>query len=138
MYGRYLTEEFGEEAAKEMTPLLARMDREQIQWNVPSPEFFAYTPEWGLLDENNVRIRQELVSSGESLLKKLRGEKRENLKRFIAMFRFELLLDEVDRAMMPAFILKKKEVQGEKINGSQVICHSFHFSFILFSRALIR
>lgn len=61
---------------KEMTPLLARMDREQIQWNVPSPEFYAYTPEWGLLDENNVRIRQELVSSGESLLKKLRGEKR--------------------------------------------------------------
>lgn len=53
------------------------------------------------------------------LLKKLRGEKRENLKRFIAMFRFELLLGEVDRAMMPAFILKKKEVQGEKINGSQ-------------------
>lgn len=119
LYDRYLTEEFGEEAAKEMTPLLARMDREQIQWNVPSPEFYAYTPEWGLLDENNVRIRQELVSSGESLLKKLRGEKRENLKRFIAMFRFELLLDEVDRAMMPAFILKKKEVQGEKINGSQ-------------------
>ena len=119
LYDRYLTEEFGEEAAKEMTPLLARMDREQIQWNVPSPEFYAYTPEWGLLDENNVRIRQELVSSGESLLKKLRGEKRENLKRFIAMFRFELLLGEVDRAMMPAFILKKKEVQGEKINGSQ-------------------
>ena len=119
LYDRYLTEEFGEEAAKEMTPLLARMDREQIQWNVPSPEFYAYTPEWGLLDENNVRIRQELVSSGESLLKKLRGEKRENLKRFIAMFRFELLLGEVDRAMMPAFILKKKEVQGEEINGSQ-------------------
>mgnify|MGYP000582767456 CR=1 FL=1 len=76
--------------------------------------FYAYTPEWGLLDENNVRIRQELVSSGESLLKKLRGEKRENLKRFIAMFRFELLLGEVDRAMMPAFILKKKECKVRK------------------------
>lgn len=97
-----------------MTPLLARMDREQIQWNVPSPEFYAYTPEWGLLDENNVRIRQELVSSGESLLKKLRGEKRENLKRFIAMFRFELLLDEVDRAMMPAFILKRRKCKVRK------------------------
>lgn len=35
------------------------------------------------------------------------------------MFRFELLLGEVDQAMMPAFTLKKKEAQGEKIDASQ-------------------
>lgn len=112
LYGRFLEEEFGSEAARLLTPLLARMDREQIHGNVPSPEFYAYTPEWGMLDEANVRLRRELVAAGEAALERTTGEQRNNLERFVAMFRFELLLGEVGRAMQPAFALKKQEAEG--------------------------
>lgn len=102
----------GNKAAKLLAPLLAQMDIKQIQWNVPSPEFYAFTPEWGLLDDQNVKLRESLIRTAEQALKKTEGSQRDNLQRFIAMFRFELLLGEVDKAMMPAFILKKNDRQG--------------------------
>ena len=108
----YLTEDMGNKAAKLLAPLLAQMDIKQIQWNVPSPEFYAFTPEWGLLDDQNVKLRESLIRTAEQVLKKTEGSQRDNLQRFIAMFRFELLLGEVDKAMMPAFILKKNDRQG--------------------------
>ena len=112
LYEEYLTEDMGNKAAKLLTPLLAQMDIKQIQWNVPSPEFYAFTPEWGLLDDQNVKLRESLIRTAEQVLKKTEGSQRDNLQRFIAMFRFELLLGEVDKAMMPAFILKKNDRQG--------------------------
>ena len=112
LYEEYLTEDMGNKAAKLLAPLLAQMDIKQIQWNVPSPEFYAFTPEWGLLDDQNVKLRERLIRAAEQALKKTEGIQRDNLQRFIAMFRFELLLGEVDKAMMPAFILKKNDRQG--------------------------
>lgn len=112
LYEKYMTEDMGNKAAKLLAPLLAQMDIKQIQWNVPSPEFYAFTPEWGLLDEQNVKLRKDLIHTAEQALKKAKGSQLENLQRFIAMFRFELLLGEVDKAMMPAFILKKNDSQG--------------------------
>ena len=112
LYEEYLTEDMGNKAAKLLAPLLAQMDIKQIQWNVPSPEFYAFTPEWGLLDDQNVKLRESLIRTAEQVLKKTEGSQRDNLQRFIAMFRFELLLGEVDKAMMPAFILKKNDRQG--------------------------
>lgn len=112
LYEEYLTEDMGNKVAKLLAPLLAQMDIKQIQWNVPSPEFYAFTPEWGLLDDQNVKLRESLIRTAEQVLKKTEGSQRDNLQRFIAMFRFELLLGEVDKAMMPAFILKKNDRQG--------------------------
>ena len=59
-----------------------------------------------------MKLRERLIRAAEQALKKTEGIQRDNLQRFIAMFRFELLLGEVDKAMMPAFILKKNNRQG--------------------------
>lgn len=113
LYEEYLAEEMGKRAAKALAPLLTQMDVKQIQWNVPSPEFYAFTPQWGLLDEKNIELREHLIQIAEQVVKKTEGVQSENLQRFIAMFRFELLLDEVDKAMMPAFLMKKKERESD-------------------------
>ena len=112
LYEKYLTEEFGAKAAKAVAPLLVRMDVEQIQWNVPSPEFYAFTPEWGRLDDANIKLREEIVAKASSCLNSVHGAKLENLQRFIAMFRFELLLDRVNRAMEPAWTMKKQACES--------------------------
>lgn len=119
LYEEYLTEEVGKKAAKALAPLLAQMDVKQIQWNVPSPEFYAFTPQWGLLDDQNKKLREDLILAAEQVLEKTGGRQRENLQRFIAMFRFELLLGEVDKAMIPAFTLKKNDRQGDKVSSYQ-------------------
>lgn len=121
LYMKYLSEEFGTDAAKKLTPILTKMDVDQIQWNVPSPEFYAYTPDWGKLDENNVILRKALIENAETALPKIKNKsQQENLERFIAMFRFELLLGEVSDAMLPAFNLKKAELQsGKKHNAAE-------------------
>ena len=113
LYRKWLTEEFGKKAAEVLSPLLAEMDKSQLQWNVPSPEFYAYTPEWGLLDERNVAFRRKVIQAAESVLPKSPKSLQNNLRRFVAMFRFELLLNEVDRALMPSFNLRKQDVKGE-------------------------
>lgn len=115
LYITYLTEEFGKEAARSLAPLLTKMDVEQIQWNVSSPEFYAFTPEWGVMDKNNIQLRQELITCIDKLLLKVKGGQRTNLERFQAMFNFELLLHETNSAMKPAFQLRKKAAQGEAI-----------------------
>lgn len=119
LYKSYLTEEFGEKAAKAITPLLVRMDIEQIQWNVPSPEFYAFTPEWGRLDQANIKLRKDIVAEASSCLNAVNGVQCKNLKRFIAMFQFELLLDEVNKAMESAYIMKKQEYELNKTSTYQ-------------------
>lgn len=114
LYLKYLSEELGSDAAKAVTPLLTKMDIEQTQWAVPSPEFYGYTPHWGQLDETNVKLRKDIIAGAEKGLNKTKGEQHANLERFIAMFRFELLLGEVSAAMIPAFDLKKAELQSKK------------------------
>ena len=50
------------------------MDIKKKKWNVPSPEFYAFTPEWGLLDDQNVKLRESLIRTAEQVLKKNRGQ----------------------------------------------------------------
>lgn len=111
LYADYLENEFGKDAAKQLVPILVKMDQQQIQGNVPSPEFYGYTPEWGKLDANNIAIRQKLVDETDLLIPKASEEHRASLVRFRAMFQFELLLDKVGRAMDLAFDMQKKEIE---------------------------
>jgi hypothetical protein len=112
LYSEYIENEFGQSAVKTLVPLLLEMDLKQIQGNVPSPEFYAYTPEWGKLDENNIRLREKLVQEIEKLQVNSIGSQLEALKRFKAMFRFELLLNKVGRSMDSAFKIKKDETEN--------------------------
>ncbi len=119
LYEEYLTEEFGKKAAKALAPLLAQMDINQKHRYIASPEYFAYSPEWGLLNEESIKLREHLILTAGQALKKVEGIQRENLERFIAMFRFELLLNEVDRAMLPAYQLKKNDSKSGKRSSRQ-------------------
>ena len=119
LYEEYLTEEMGKKAAKALAPLLAQMDISQKHRYIVSPEYFAYSPEWGLLNEESIRFREHLILTAGQALKKVEGIQRENLERFIAMFRFELLLSEVDRAMLPAYRLKKNDRKSGKRSSRQ-------------------
>lgn len=111
LYKNYLTEEFGIQTAQAICPLLVQMDTDQIQWNVPSPEFYAFTPEWGRMDEVNIKIRKDIVTKASSCLNMANETQRNNLQRFIAMFQFELLLNEVNCAIEPAYMMKKQEYE---------------------------
>lgn len=113
LYKSYLTKEFGKDVAEAITPLLVHMDIEQIHWNVQSPEFYAFTPEWGRLDEVNIKIRKDIIAKASSYLKILNGPQLEQLQKFIAMFQFELLLNEVNKAIEPAYIMKKQECESD-------------------------
>lgn len=114
LYEQYLSEEMGREAAKVLSPDLARMDKEQIQGNVPSPEYYAFTPQWGILDKRNIQLRKNLILKAEKSMNSATAIQQDNLSRFIAMLRFELLLDEVNKAMMPAYTLKKADLECDK------------------------
>lgn len=109
LYTTYLTEELGATAAKRLAPILTKMDVEQTHSNVPSPEFYGYLPEWGKLDEANIGLRQKICEELENTIKKERnGTYKTNQERFRDMFLFELLLNDVARAMIPAFELKRE------------------------------
>lgn len=112
LYAEYIEKEFGKQAVDQLVPLLVKMDVQQIHWNVPSPEFYAYTPEWGKLDEQNKQLRQSLVDKIIGLLSTAQGDQLEALKRFKAMFEFELLLNEVGRSMDRAYQIKKTETES--------------------------
>lgn len=114
IYAGYIEKEFGKPAVSTLVSLLVKMDKEQIHGNVPSPEFYGYTPEWGQLDEKNIRLRRILVSKTDSLLLKADTEKKPALKRLKAMFEFEMLLHDVGRAMDAAWEMKKLETESGK------------------------
>lgn len=109
LYTEYLTEELGLAAAKRLAPLLTTMDIEQTHSSVSSPEYFGYLPNWGKLDEENISIRQKICEELEKTIKEETNTTfKINQQNFRDMFLFELLLNDVARAMVPAFELKRE------------------------------
>jgi hypothetical protein len=116
LYHRYLTESCGAIAAKELTPLFVEMDTLAYLRGSLSPEYYAYTPQWGRMDDND-RIRlQRMISKLGSLLKNVQhASHRLELEWFRSTFAFELLLDETGRCLEPLYNLRTKYFQS----GSQ-------------------
>jgi len=105
---------YGRSAARELAPLLVRMEREQWFERLKSEEYIPYVPEWGRLAPE---LRARFVSAVEQVetLAARAGEPRPkaNLSWLAANLRFTILLDEVGRKIEPAYQLKARWLQGE-------------------------
>jgi len=107
-YRRDCRQQFGPAAAEKLAAMLAALDREQAL-NILSSEYFPYDPNWG-------RLKPELRSRLEKYLeeiKPLRAATRDeahaaNLGWLRDNFEFTLLLDQVSRAIEPAYRLKER------------------------------
>lgn len=107
LYEKYLCEEIGKSAAMELAPILTDMDIKQTHGSVFSPEFYAFNPYCGRLDKANRELREDLVTRLDRLAAETSGERQDALIRMRNMFRFELLLDTVSEAMIPAYEIWK-------------------------------
>ena len=91
-----------------LAPLLTRIDREQWFEPLSSPEYYPYDPGWGRLKpEERTRIRDVAAQIEAALPGATDTRHRANLRWLAATFQFTLLLDEVSRAMEPAYRLKE-------------------------------
>lgn len=112
LYNKFLQESCGPIAAKVLTPLFVEMDTLAYRRGSLSPEYYAYTPQWGRLEApDKIRLKR-MTESIELVLKK---EKNPAFIRQLSWFRdtflFELLLDETGRCMEPAWLLHNKWLQ---------------------------
>ncbi len=108
-YTEDATAQYGVSAAKDLAPLLARMDSEHWFEALKSPEYFPYDPTWGRM-KPDLRTR---LNEAMELTNKLAGtaklqRERANLQWLAATFRFTLLLDDVSRGIEPAYKLKEQ------------------------------
>lgn len=113
LYTGYFKEEFGPVAAAKLAPLMADADSRQLLASVSSPEYFAFSPAWGRLDEPNVTFRNTLLCTVDEVMKQTKdSEQIANLKHFRATFEFELLMDRVVRAMSPGWELRRSVLEN--------------------------
>ena len=103
----------GKEAASLLAPLLARLDAEQLA-GAPSPEYFPYDPHWGRLKpEQRPRLQEVLRALDQATASTSDKTHRANLDWLRSKLQFTLLLDEVSRALEPAYQLKERWLRGE-------------------------
>ncbi|MGN6419757.1 MAG: hypothetical protein ACTHMC_19800 [Pseudobacter sp.] len=112
LYNKFLNEGCGPLAAKELAPLFAEMDTLAYRRGSLSPEYYAYTPQWGRLDPQDKKRLQKMTERIESILKREKHPAfTQQLSWFRNTFLFELLLDETGRCMEPAWLLHNKWLQ---------------------------
>ena len=122
LYKEYFEEDFGAQAAAALAPLMAAVDTANAWEGPQSPEYFAFRPDWGVLDEANAASRQGIIDAIDAVQdKEQTPQQRRNLKSFRAMLSFELLLDKVVRAMAPGWELRDKTL-AENRPASREAC----------------
>lgn len=116
LYTSYFAQELGMDVAKKLAGLMADFDIKQLQSSISSPEFYSFTPAWGQMDNQNVLLRKSIIEIVNEAMGQTKNSRYlNNLKHFRAIFQFELLLNEVTRAMQPAWNIRKAVLQ----NGGQ-------------------
>ena len=122
LYKEYFEEDFGAQAAAALAPLMAAVDTANAWEGPQSPEYFAFRPDWGVLDEANAASRQGIIDAIDAVQdKEQTPQQRRDLKSFRAMLSFELLLDKVVRAMAPGWELRDKTL-AENRPASREAC----------------
>lgn len=107
LYSGYLKEYCGPLAAKELTAHFVEIDTLAYQRGSLSPEYYAYTPQWGRLSAADCGRMQQLIERIDFVLKREKNPSfRQQLEWFRNTFHFELLLDETGRCIEPAYNLR--------------------------------
>ncbi|MHB8519713.1 MAG: hypothetical protein ACYDH9_03035 [Limisphaerales bacterium] len=112
-YQRDCEQQFGQDAAAELAPLLTRLDREQAL-ATQSPEYYPYDPGWGRLKlELRSRLAEHLATVSRLADHADPGAHRTHLRWLADNLQFTLLLDEVSHNLEPAYRLKESWLRGE-------------------------
>lgn len=115
LYKNFLKSTCGPVAANELTGLLVEMDTAHYRRTVSSPEYFAYTPRWGRMNEDGTAKIKNVIGQIDAVLARESNQAyRKNLIWYKQTFTFELLLDEVGRSIEPVFTLRNKYLQYGK------------------------
>ncbi len=111
-YDRDCRQQFGPEAGARLATLLSDLDRQQ-SFIVASPVYYPYDPTWGRL-KPELRARLEEYLREMIALKPSTRDKNHsaNLAWLADNFEFTLLLDDVSRAIEPAYQLKDRWLRG--------------------------
>lgn len=111
-YQEHARQRYGPEAAAYAGTLLYQFEQEKQLGNLSSPEFYPYSPSWGRISP---ALREQLEKSERTLRslaeKTAEPASRDNLEWLADKLRFTVLLDEVGRALQPAYELKDRVFQ---------------------------
>ncbi|MFS8616393.1 MAG: hypothetical protein FWJ85_06180 [Solitalea sp.] len=109
LYHEFLLRSCGRRAADALASLFLEADTSGWRNQLVSPEYFAYTPAWGRMNEKAEAKTIELIEAIDRILPSV-GDKRhrENLEWFRNTFAFEHLLHRVGKHIEPAYQLKNK------------------------------
>lgn len=123
IYHEDCLEQYGSTAARVLTPLLAKLDLEQVLNEPVSPVYFPYDPSWGRLSDKTRERLHVLIETISGVETKTKNQwQRNNLNWLKDKFLFTVLLDEVSRNIEPAYQLKIQYDSGDtgKITNEQM------------------
>jgi hypothetical protein len=113
LYKNYLQKSCGVLAASKLADLFIEMDTAHYRRGIASPEYFGYSPQWGKMSDQAKSKAAQLVKQIDAVLPAVSNpHQKSSLTWFKQTFTFELLLDEVSRAIEPAFKLRNKYLQA--------------------------
>ncbi len=113
LYEKFYQENYGKCATENLAPLLAQYDISGTFGNIISQVYYAYTPQWGRLNEDQKEAAEKIIRSIENCLAEEKGkEKRGNLHWLKACFEFMLLFDQVSTHLEPAWELRDRYYSG--------------------------
>ena len=120
-YHAYYQKRYGSTAAEKLSRFMAQTDRDETLEGIPSPEYFAYQPTYGRLNDKQSATFRRLMDEIDQCLEK-ETDKRfiSNLKWLKSTAAFALLLDEVGRYLEPAWQLRNEVHTGQTtMSGDQ-------------------
>ncbi|HPG38186.1 MAG TPA: hypothetical protein PLP19_05710 [bacterium] len=107
-YKQVCREENGIQAERQLSPLLAQMDRERRLDQPESPEYWPYNPQWGCIEADLVARLENLHLVVQQCKSSASTNELDNLNWLDANIQFTLLLDKVSRRLAPAYRLKER------------------------------
>lgn len=121
IYNEFCRREYGEYAARHLAPLFISADTSGMQNNIASPVYFAYTPSWGRLNQQQTEnFMTFLKVTDDCLLNEKEPLKIKNLEWLKSVLEFTLLLDDAGRKMEPAWQIREGALTGTGVSPAEV------------------